>query len=436
MSDRQVVTILNFTQAPAGNWETGSKSEIKQLLQNTDPAHLDGTGQTYQNAASKIEQALAALEEHAPKIADVWKGPDAAKARHALEMLNASGHELRGKLSMMGTALQTYAGHLRTAQAEVDKEVSVPAGVGTEGEEEVVRKALEDVQAQRALYDLNKKIVDVYTIDVPHDVSYELPTVSIPDTPVETRDPGYPTGPGSNGPTFGNSAYSGGGSDGGGSYGGGSGGTGPGNPGGGPNGSVPDGSNPANPDGSNPGGSDPGDPTAPDPNAPDPNAPDPAPTPVPGQTQPPGSDNGTVPPVIGGDGQTTTDGSNGMNPRQTDMASYQPPTTALTTPFTTTPTPFTTTTPPNLFTPTPPGGGSPMMPSVIGSPVIGGGPGATLAAGGGRVLGGTSAGMPMMPFMGGGAGAGDNGDMERNTFLTEDASCWTAGHDTTEPMIG
>jgi hypothetical protein len=40
-----------------------------------------------------------------------------------------------------------------------------------------------------------------------------------------------------------------------------------------------------------------------------------------------------------------------------------------------------------------------------------------------------------MPFMGGGAGGGEYSDLERNTYVPEDASCWTVGHDTTDPVI-
>ncbi|TMR06653.1 hypothetical protein ETD86_52520 [Nonomuraea turkmeniaca] len=79
-------------------------------------------------------------------------------------------------------------------------------------------------------------------------------------------------------------------------------------------------------------------------------------------------------------------------------------------------------------------GGSPGIPSVIGSPGVGGGQSALLASGG-RIAGGTPGGMPFMPFMGGAGGDGQ-GDLERNTYMPEDASAWTVGNETTEPVIG
>ncbi|MGP4096156.1 hypothetical protein [Nonomuraea sp. KM90] len=443
MGEREVVTILSFGNLPEGTWVTKTKSEIKALLQNTDPFYIEGTGQTYQNAATKIEQAVTALEEHAPKIAEVWQGPDASRARHALEMLHASGNELSTKLSMMGGALQTYAAHLRETQGKVDEEVTVPAaGSMTSSEEELVREGLENTKAQRALYELNQKIVSIYDIEVPHSVSYELPAVSLPAAPVDTQDPKYPTGSGTQGPTFRTplSEISGG------SNGGGSGGFGTTNTGGGSTGSLPGGSNPggSDPGGSNPGGTHPGgsDPDTPGSNNPEnpqnPDAPvDPAPdaptTEDPGQAQNPVTgtgDDDTVPPVIGTDDKTTIDGPNGTNPRQTDMASYQPTTATIASPAT----PPTTTISPSYGYAPAPVGGSPGTPAVIGSPGIGTGQTA-LTSSGSRGAGGTSAGAPFLPFMGGGAG-GEHGDLERSTYMPEDKSAWTVGCETTDPVIG
>ncbi|HEX4814463.1 MAG TPA: WXG100 family type VII secretion target [Nonomuraea sp.] len=414
MTDAQVVTIVSAAAAPQGGWPQKEADEIKRLLQNTDSFAIQGAGQTYMDAASKIEQAVNALEDHAAKIAGIWKGPDAAKAQHALRMLHASGNELRSKLSMMGGALQAYAGHLNDAKTKANEAVAVTgAGQMTKSEVEATRESLEKVRAQRALYDLNQQIVSIYTIDVPRDVSYELPTVNLTGGPPETRDPNYPTGPTTSGPTFGGPLSDGGGYDGG-----------PGGPG---SSGTPDGSGGSGSDGTGSVGSDPGSPGTPDPDAPTP--------PVPGQPQNPGPGDGTVPPVIGDQDRTSTDGANPADPRQTDMASFQP-TTATLTPSTVLPTtpPVTTINPSGYTFPTPVGG-TPGIPAVIGSPGVGGGQPSMLGPGVGRGVG-APGGTPFMPFMGGGAGAGEYGDLERNTYVPEDSSSWTTSHETTDPVIG
>ncbi|MFI7616285.1 WXG100 family type VII secretion target [Nonomuraea terrae] len=443
-SEREVVVIADFSRTPQGEWPRNTKPEIKGWLDGTDPGYISGTGQTYMNAASKIEQAVNALEEHAGKILNIWTGPDAVQARTALELLHASGSELRGKLSLMGQALQTYSGHLSDARTKVNEEQDVPAGVGTESEAEVVKEALENTHAQRTLYDLNQQIKSIYDLTVPHEVSFELPTVTLPEAPAETRDPRYPNGSGTRSPTFGSSGYDGGGSYGGGSgstgsygIGDGSGGSGSNSGAGGAGGSGSGGQNAGGP---NPGDSDPGGPigsvpTGPDtgdPATPGPVTGDPGTNPVPGQPQVPGAGD-TVPSVIGGDSTTVTDGVNGTDPTRTDMAGYQPPAaTSLTTP-TLTP-PSTSLVPPSaIHTPTPVG--SPGLPSVIGSPSAGGGTVTSLVSGAGRGIAGSPTGMPFMPFMGGGA-VGDHTDLERSTYLSEDASAWACGHETTDPVIG
>jgi hypothetical protein len=438
MSERQVVTIMSFGDVPKGEWPHLEAGEIKRLLENTNPYAVEIAGLTYHDAASKIKNAVKVLEEHAPKIAEIWKGPDANRARHALEMLHATGNELSTKLKLMGGALQSYAGELLTAKAKADEEVTVPgAGQMTQAEEDAVREGLEKVKAQRALYELNKQIVGIYNIEVPRDVSYELPTVVIPDGPPETRDlPGYPTGSTTKSPTFRPVSDDGGGS---GSSGGGSGGSGGGSGGPNPGGADPGGPNPGGPDpgGPNPGGSDPGgsnpggsDPT--DPGTTDPDAPN---TPGPGQSPNPGTGDGTVPPVIGDQNRTTTDGPNAADPRQTDMASFQPqpPGTTFTAPTTA---PTTTISPPSGYTLPGPMGASPGVPSTIGSPGLIGGQSSLAGAGGLRGAGGMPAGTPFMPFMGGGGAAGEHGDLERNTYMPEDASAWTTNHETTDPVIG
>lgn len=439
MGDHGSVWLAQGGAAPSGEYPTQDKSQIKQWLDGADPFLLDSEGQTYLNASSKVQQAYTALETHAPKIAAIWKGPDANKAKEALELLHATGKELSDALQKMGSQLSTYAQHLTLAQAKVNEEQKVPAG--TE-DADTVKKIMEDIHARRTMHELNEKIVEVYNA-APKYLNYNLPTVSIPGGPPTTTNPNYPSGSpyttsgsgydGSGGGNYGGSGGSGGSGSGGSGSGGGS------NPGG----SDPGGTNPGgtNPGGTNPGGSDPGgsDPGNSDPGGPGgPGQGTPA---DPGQTQPPTTTNpgdGTVPAVIGDrDTTTTTGGPTSTDPRQTDMASYRPPVVP------TTPTlPTTMTPPPTTLTPTPgygmptPVGGTPGIPSVIGSPGVGGAHPALAGPGSVRAGGLGPGGMPMMPFMGGAGGGGEYSDLERNTYMPEDSSNWTSGHETTDPVIG
>ncbi|MGI5283934.1 hypothetical protein ACQEVF_11435 [Nonomuraea polychroma] len=437
MAEEDVIKIR--LERPLGEFPDYDKKKeyIKGLLQSTNPLYVGGAGQTYKMASDKIKEAVDLIWEHSPKLIEIWKGPDSEQARVALEKLYTTGDELKTKLSKMSEVLEAYAGKVEQALVKIDEEVHVPAGVSADGTDpDWVKAQLEDAHARQTLYDLNQQIVTIYD-DVPDEIAYDLPTVNLPSTPLDTQDPNYPTDP----PPYDPGPYTPV-NDSGGSYGTGGSAAGSTNTGGtdgesDSGGSNPGGSNPggSNPGGSNPGGSDPGDSTTPDPSTPDDPAPTPDPptTPEPDQPQDPGttdpSDN-PVPPVIGNDDRTTTDGTNGTDPRQTDMASYQPP-TSLITPSATTPAPTIT---PASYTVPGPMGGSPGIPSVIGSPGVGGGQ-SSLAVAGGRTAGGTPGGMPFMPFMGGAGGDG-HGDLERNTYLSEDASCWTTGHETTDPVIG
>ncbi|QYC38720.1 hypothetical protein Nocox_05465 [Nonomuraea coxensis DSM 45129] len=443
MSEREVVVILSFDRMPRGEKppEGATGDQIKQWLANTDPGSVTGAGQTYMAASTKVDAAIGTLEEHVAKIAATWKGPDAAKARHALEMLHASGRELSTKLGLMGGALQNYAERLTETKGKVNEPVLTGQVSKTALE---VEKAETD-QARKALYELNKEIVNLYNVQVPHDVSYELPTVSL-SSPVNPKNVTYPGGSetaipsaGSNPSGSGPSSFAPGSTNDPSST----------NPGGtDPNGSNPNGSNPngSDPNGSNPGGS--------DPNGSNPGGTDPNGT-NPGGTDPNGSNpgtnpgDGTVPPVIGGSDRTTTDGPAGTDPARTDAASFTPqgtptltPTASTFTPSPFTPSPFGTTTPVTSISPPPsigytPGGATPGgIPSVIGSPGIIGGQ-SPAAAAGARGLGGLNSGMPFMPMMGGGVGgAGEGSGLERTTYLAEDPNSWVTGHDTTDPVIG
>ncbi|MEV0617182.1 hypothetical protein AB0I81_27940 [Nonomuraea sp. NPDC050404] len=420
--------------APQGTQPSEGIDVIKKWLTSADPLMVDGAGMTFTNAGSKVEQAVSALQTHKAKIVEVWKGPDAELAAGALDQLEKTGNELKKVFQDMGSALQTYAISLTAAQTAVEK---IPPDLTNY--EHTPYQSTEDTRAQKVLGDLNQKIVAVYA-SIPTSFSYTLPTVAADGGPPTTRSPNYPTGSETNPAAWYGSGSDGGGSNGNGSGGSGNGSTGNGSSPGNPGGSNPGGSNPGGSDPNNPGGSDPNNPGGSDPNnpgTPDPETPTTPPsTQDPGQPQTPapGDDDGTVPSVIGDQDRTTTDGTDRTDPNQTDMASYQPP--VLTTPTTAVP-PTTFTPTPSFSTPTAPVPGSPGIPSVIGSPGVGG-PGAQNALAAARAGSGmTPGGMPFMPFMGaGGAGAGEYGDMERNTYMPEDSSSWGCGNETTDPVIG
>ncbi|NUW30221.1 WXG100 family type VII secretion target [Nonomuraea sp. SMC257] len=463
---RQVVVILSFDKMPEGGTVNASKDEILQLLNKTQPSQIEDAGFAYEKAASAVESSMKTLEEHAGKILQVWKGADATKAKHAIQMMHATGGELATKLEMMGSALRQYAGYIPETISKVEgiKATEENGGGGTYGDAETktaaeaaAKKAAEDREAQQAMRDLNKKIVDLYTLQVPHDVSYELPAVAVPGGTGSYATPKYPTSVGGidgggNGGSGGGSGYDGtGGSTGTGGTGhtggsGGTGGTGHTGGSGGHGGSTGDhggtggtggtghtggsdgtggtggkdgsdggtgtGTGDGSTDGQNPGG-----PNGQTPGGPDGQTPG---THDPGSTS--GSRDGTTPPVLGRDDTPS---------RQTQMESYQP-TNTLTTPTTTgwSPTtttysnPFTTPTttvgPLNTVTPT---GGTPYVPSVLGNPHGGAGSvaGEVLPAGSlrGSATSG-STGMPVAPLLGGGAGGQDGEELPRNYYLAQD----------------
>jgi len=428
------VVQIKTGEAPSGQFPPSDqkKDEIRGLLHDTSPFYVDGTGLTYRCAASKIQHAVDALEEHASRIVEIWKGPDATYARHAIWMLRSSGKELSGAMMEMGGALSNYATELTDAQAKVDEPVvNVPdLGEGPETQQSL-RKALEDSRARTVLGELNEKILAIYNSRIPDEVVFDLPKIGLPGGSGPMGSPNYPSGSGHTPLTFGTPA----GDNGTGTGSGGSGGSGTGltNPGSTPGGSDPSGSDP---DGSTPGDSGLGD----DPATLDPDSPsfDTPADPDPAQQQDTDSQPGDIaPPVIGGDGTTTTDGADAVDPRRTDLAFTPPPNTV--TPTTFTPTTFTPTTPtptvnpPGVLTPI---GSSPGIPSVIGSPGVGG-PGQVSMLAGGRGAPGMAGGMPMMPMMGGGAGGGGgHSDHERTTYLSEDPNSWTTARETTDPVIG
>ncbi|MEU4228836.1 hypothetical protein AB0F17_31460 [Nonomuraea sp. NPDC026600] len=465
---RHVVVILSFDKMPQGGAVNASKDEILTMLQNTEPTLIENAGFAYNSAASTIELATNALEEHAGKIIKVWTGPDASKARHALQMLHASGGELATKLEMMGSALRQYAGYLPETISKVQG-ISVASsegdGGGTYGDPETskaqavaTKKAAEDREAQKAMQELNKKIVDLYNVQVPHDVSYELPGVSIPGGTGTYRDPGYPSGVGISDGSGGSGSSGGSGGSDGGSGSGGTGSTGStggtgsdGSRGGGTGDGSGSGSGSGSGDkpGSDSGGqngSDTGDKPGSDSGNGDQNGSDSGGqgdsssdgtgSQDPSKTGNSDTQDQTVPPVLGQDDKTSSDNvKGGTDPNGTEVSSYTPttPTTPITANFNPTGNPVSTISPNTVgvLSPT----GAPSVPSVLGSPNGGMGAGGQGLATAMRTSGnGMSGGMPFMPMGGGGAGT-DQGDFERMTYLPADKDDWNSAHDVTDPVI-
>lgn len=444
--------VIWTNQLPSGEAEKVSKAEILRLLHTSDKTSVTGAGTAYLNSATAVTNAIQGLEENAGKILTIWQGPDADKARVALELLYASGAELSKKLTVMGNALHTYADYVppvisevqgiavtkddqavkdivaqnKSGYGEVGGNTGIPRSEMEANAQTNAIASVENSRAQEALGRLNQKIQTLHIVELPYSIVYELPAVTIPPVPGDDTTPvDYGGSTGSTGPTFRNDAsnYRTGGSTTGGSR--------SGNTSGGdsssPGGKQDGGDHPGGKDGDTPGDS-----------RPDQQSPDGSGTPG-GQDQqqqdPTGQNNnqqdpkdGTAPPVIGANDKTSvSDASPQFDPSQTETSSYQPP---VITPTTIGNTPVTTTVSP-IQVPT---ASTPGVPSVIGSP------GANYSPSGGLlpVRGGAGAGMsgmPMMPMMGGGGPMGEDGDSERTTYLAEDKSAWTSGRDVTDPVI-
>jgi len=454
---RKTLTIWG-DQLPAGGTELQPKEEIRRLLGTAQNGPIKNAGAAYLSAAEAVLGAVVGIEDHAGKILTIWKGPDADRARVALELMYATGQVLARKLAEMGQGLDTYAGYIPPAIAEVDgiavathdaavqrvvnanrSEVSGGTGIPRSELEAAAVDSVENAKAQEALKRLNEKIRDLHITSIPFDVTYELPVVAVPGVPGTSTSVDYAGGAGgaAYGTAYGGSTGGGsvsgadGGSAGGGSAGGGSAGGGKQDDGrsGGDGGAVP-GATP----GDQPGGHDQPD-SGDQPGGGDQSGGQPGSQDQPGdqgQSTGAGTEDGTAPPVIGAETRTSLDDATaGTDPDRTESAGYQP-TTAIT-PTTIGSTPFGTVTPATTPMPT---AAAPGVPSVIGSPNGSYASGAGLTAARGMSGLGTS-GMPFMPMMGGGGAMGDeSGDLERTTYLAEDRSAWNSGHDVTDPVIG
>ncbi|MEV0993359.1 hypothetical protein [Nonomuraea sp. NPDC050202] len=453
---RETLTIWG-DQAPTGQTENHPKAEIRRLLGTSQQELIKGAGSAYIGAAEAVINAVVGIEDHAGKILTIWQGPDADKARVALELMYATGRELGQKLAQMGRSLETYASYIPVAIAEVDG-ITVDKNdakvqeivnhhmrfyrVDLVGIESIAIAEVENGKAQEALKRLNEKIRDLHLVSVPFDITYELPAVTIPaaagaSMTVEYRSrsgtAGSASGIGDVGQDETGSASVGN-----------SPGTGKGVIGGEQDddrpghegnitpvtqaGGAPSQDRPVHEDDSGEhrqsGGQDrsSGQEQSGDQEQPG----------SPGQATGERADTEAAPPVIGAQATTKLgDAAPQTDPARTEASAYQPVTPTAPATIGGTPghaVPPTATPPPTVA---PPG-----VPSVIGSPnaspVSGAGP-VTVRAG--STVGASS--MPFLPMMGGGAAAGDSGgDLDRNTYLAEDRSAWNSGHEVTEPVIG
>ncbi|WP_406312386.1 hypothetical protein OHA77_27750 [Streptosporangium sp. NBC_01639] len=457
-SESKFLLIRSGAAVPEAGEVVASRSQIQKWLNDTAPAAVNDAGFAYGHAASTVDLACGAIQRVAKELARVWGGDTAIEVQKAMQLLHATGTELSSKMDMMSTALRLYGEtYLPEARAKVaglppGLDLIELAGTGMESEDTKT--------ARKAMRELNEKIVEIYSIQVPPYVSYELPTVSLPGGTSEHKNVDYGGGPayqggapGSGPQGTGGSGSSpwpeGSGSDGSGgaasSRGSGTGGTGsdgsgangPGSVGSGANG--PGAGDPVGSDGSGQDGSDANDPGANGPGSTDPGA-DGSGAEGAGAdgsggqgSGGSGSDggtgkdgDGTVSPVIGGDER--------HDPRSTETVGYTPQTPNLVSPLNTV---GPTTNLPHITT------GVPNVSPVLGGPGAGTSfPGAGFGAGGvtSPVLsrGVMSNGAPMMPFMSGMGGAPADGEQQNDMSRPghkEVHDVWGCGQNGTPPLL-
>ncbi|GAA4233949.1 uncharacterized protein YukE [Streptosporangium album] len=450
-SEAKFLLIRSGAAVPEAGDVVASRSQIQKWLNDTAPTAVNDAGFAYGHAASTVDLACGAIQRVAKELAQVWGGDAAVEVQKAMQLLHATGTELSSKMEMMSTALrlygETYLPEARAKTAGLAPDIGLIELPGTATESKDTKTA------RKVMRELNEKIVELYTIQVPLYVSYELPTVSLPGGTSEYKNVDYGGGPaykdgspgsGSQGTGGGGSSSRPGGSGGSGgsgsSGGGGTGGTGsdssgangPGSVGSGANG--PGSGDPVGSSGPGQDGSGANGPGANGPGSTDPGANGPGADGSGGQgSGGPGSDggtgkdgDGTVSPVIGGDER--------HDPRSTETASatQRPPTNLVSPPNTVGPTtnlPHITTSVPNV---------SP----VLGGPGAGTGfPGAGSGAGGATspvlsrgVMSNGASMAPFMPGMGGATGEKQE-DRPRGPGLEEIHNVWGGGQGGTPPLL-
>ncbi|MEU1386279.1 MULTISPECIES: hypothetical protein [unclassified Nonomuraea] len=475
MAERKV-DIRDNSRRPKSEPVTASREQIEGWLKATSAMEVHDRGLSYKQVAKVIRGVADALPQIGKDLSGAWRSDTSAQAQRALQLLNASGREIAEAMDKMSEALILYGrDYLPKAIEEVEaaknQKAAVPqpsAGAApkppsatpspsytppvlgpqtshnypepTPGATKSPAEMQADV-ARRALEKLNNHIVDLYDFRIPESVVVELPEVKPAEAPAPERDmPLTDPSPYTKGSYWtggGHDSGRTGGSTGGGTHGGTGGSGGSGGPGGSGNGGTGghDGGNGTDPrpgdqtpGGDTPGGDTPG-------------------TDTPG-TDTPGSDpsggqgagsgaggsattgDGTTPPVL--DNNTTDDRAtqpqdvDTRDPRATETAGYHPSTTTPGYPGTV-----------NQPLVTQPAYPSPSAgtPAVIGGPgsyAQGSAPAAAAARTG--AMGG--AGMPFMPFGGGGGPAPEEGQVETSTLLKEDNDVWSHQEGSISPVIG
>ncbi|TYB64389.1 hypothetical protein FXF51_22005 [Nonomuraea sp. PA05] len=438
-AERKTLTIWSGPP-PTGQTEPHPKDTIRQLLGTAQHEQIMKAASAYDMLANALVTATVGIMTHAGKILTIWKGPDADKARVALELLYATGRELALKCADTGWCLQRYAEYTATAIAEVDgiqvdrNHERVQAlirfnekfsrGLSLAGDEVTL---VENAMAQEALKRLNEKIQNLQITSLPSSVTYELPTVTNPSASSASITVVYQSRSGTEASTAGHSST---GRDGGNAA---------------QTGDADGRSeNPADGerDEERP-AADTGSPPASRPEA----------QPAPGedrsgaqeqpdgggdpaaQEQPVGQDadrdrdpeadtrDEPTAPVIGAEDRTGLDDVPAdIDPTRTEASAYHPP--AAVAPATIGELPVST--------------APPAAPSVIGPSTGSYTPAAALAP----MRGGSGTGVSNMPYMpmmpaGGVMGNDVGGDLERTTFVPEDKSSWNGGsHDVTDAVIG
>ncbi|WP_433244227.1 WXG100 family type VII secretion target [Streptosporangium sp. CA-135522] len=504
-SESKVLVIRSYAAVPQAGGVTQTKDQIQSLLRNTSPVTIEDAGFAYGNAAGTVDVVCGALQRVAGELAKVWGGEAAVEVQKALQMLHATGTELVSKMNLMSTTLRLYGGtYLPQAIEKINKlesqdktphpspgAVPTPATTGatptpkstssatptasaspSAADAEAIAAEAANQAARKVLQELNERIVELYNDQVPPHVSYELPTVSLPESASAYKTTQYPGGEspykdgslfkgngstgtettGSSSQTSGTGGTGSGGSTGGGSDTGGSGSGGPGS---------------GSPDSGGPGSGGPGSPGS-DPNGPGSHGTDPGGSGSGGSGSgsdgtgshgpgdgAPGTDGGN------GQGQSPADGASGSghgkgsdgtapaviggsenapnhDPRGTETASstQQPVTNVLSPNGVVRPDTFA---PPNtVVNPTTSFGPNGTVSPVLGGPSAGmNSPGVngTTSAALARGAAGNGMGAPFLPMGGGPAGEASGEEHSPEVYLPE-KSHWESEHDATSPRIG
>ncbi|WP_329085318.1 WXG100 family type VII secretion target [Streptosporangium sp. NBC_01469] len=461
-----------------------SRAQIEQWLRNTSPAAIDDAGFAYMHAASTVGTLRDALPQTARKLHESWRGETSAEVQRALMMLHSTAGELISTMEAMSEVLRWYGGiYLPEARQKIENLGSSdaaqrtpnpepgaapttapsPSGASSRPQEPSsgASPSAADAEdgthaARQVLRTLNAQILDLYH-KVPAEVSYNLPTVTIPANGDVYREVVYREGD----PYQGDRPRPGEGSSGGWTAGGdrsaGSGAGGNGSGQAGPGGSSPGSSGSgAGPDGSAPGGSTgPGGTGQDGPGVPGGDGSDGSGAPggagsdgpagTDGQDPPAEAgtgdgagagdetgagtaqdppDDGTVPAVIDG-----TDGTPDDDPGSTEVASFVPQNPAAT--------------PVIQQSPAVPAGPATTVapPATSVSPVLGGSgavQGAVPLSSAAAAARGGMGGVPMMPFLGGaGAGVGESSqESEWSSSLTEEPDIWAPPPAMNSAIIG